>query len=87
MNVTTTERDTTWTDLWEQVTIHTNHVDVWLKIGAPDYGDWSSRNWLRLDARKPLVIGPSPRLKKLAFKSVQGTGVIYLTGYKKERQY
>ena len=62
-------------------------LDMWLKVGAPDVGGWSSRNFFKLEAGMALSIGPTPGLKRLAIKTEEGVGYIYIIGYKKTRQY
>ncbi|KKN01524.1 hypothetical protein LCGC14_1126920 [marine sediment metagenome] len=86
LNATTAERDCTWTDVWQVVVIYADTVDLWVKIGAPDVGNWASRNWILLEEGNNLSIGPSPNLKKLAWKTDSGTGVVYVLGYKKAVQ-
>ena len=85
--ITTTEVDTTFDTSWEVCTIMSDTLDIWLKIGAPDVGSWSSREWFKLEAGMALTIGPTPKLKRMAVKTVNGTGFVYLIGYKKSRQY
>jgi len=80
-------KDTTWTIPWEQVILKCDTNSVYLKIGAPDVGDWSSRHWFKLNFGESLIIGPSPKLKKIEYKTLAGTSILYILGYKKERQY
>lgn len=87
LNVTPSARDTTWTDPWEQALIYADSVDLYLKIGAPDVAQWSSRYWIYWPSGMALSIGPSPKLKRLQFRTVTGSGVVYILGYKKERQW
>lgn len=88
LNISTTERDTTFSTEWEEVTMYSDSVDCWVKIGAPDVGSWSSRRWIFLPAGLSINIGPRPRLKRVAVKTVSaGSGVFNLIGYKKEAQY
>ena len=87
LQVSTTAHDTTWATAWEMVTIVTDTATVYIKIGAPDVGSWASRDWYRLENGATLIIGPSPKLKKLEYKTLTGVAVLYLLGYKKERQY
>lgn len=87
LNITTAERDTTWDTSWEVATIYSDTLDLWLKVGAPDVGSWSSRNWFKLEAGLTLTMGPTPKLKRLSVKTVNGTGVLYIIGYKKTRQF
>lgn len=87
LNVTTTARDCTWTNEWEVATIYSDSVDVDMRIGAPDVSSWSSRNWMRLQDGSSLMIGPTPSLKKITVKTTTGTGILYIIGYKKVRQY
>lgn len=85
--ISTAQYDTTWSVPWEQVFFYSLNDDIRVKIGAPDVGSWSSRNWMYLPPKVGIVIGPSPRLKKLSIKSTSGTDTVYVFGYKKERQY
>jgi len=87
LNLTTSVTDTTWATEWEYATIWTDTVDCYVRIGAPDYGDWTSRNYLYLPNGLTLSIGPTPQLKRLAAYLPNGTGVLYIAGYKKTRQY
>lgn len=82
LNATTAARDCTWSDVWQVVVIYADTVDLWVKIGAPDVGNWASRNWILLEEGNNLSIGPSPNLKKLTWKTDAGTGVVYVLGYK-----
>ncbi len=86
LNATTTGRDCTWTDVWQVVVIYADTVDLWVKIGAPDLGNWASRNWILIDEGNTLSIGPSPNLKKISWKTDAGVGVVYVVGYKKAVQ-
>lgn len=84
---TTTARDTTWSQEWEIATIYTDTLNVDLRVGAPDVGSWSSRNLFYLESGMSLTIGPTPKLKRLWVKARNGTGVCYIIGYKKTRQF
>ena len=86
LNATTTARDCTWADVWQVVSIYAGGVDIWVKIGAPDVGNWASRRFLFIEEGQVLTIGPSPNLKKLTWKTDAGTGVVYVLGYKKAVQ-
>ncbi len=85
--ITTVETDCTWTDSWEVATIMSDTLDVWLRLGAPDVGSWSSREFFRLEAGMALTVGPTPALNRMSVKAVNGSGYIYVIGYKKLRQY
>lgn len=88
LNITTTERDTTFDSEWEEVTMYADSVDTWIKIGAPDVTSWSARNWIFLPAGVSITIGPRPRLKRLSVKTVSaGSGIFNLLGYKTTAQY
>jgi len=87
LHVNTSANDTTWTTAWEQVVLTTDTADVYIKIGAPDVGSWASRDWFLLRNGSTLTIGPSPKLKKIEYKTLAGSAVLYILGYKKERQY
>ena len=87
LNITTVAVTETWTDVWEQVVLFADTVDVYIKIGAPDVGDWASRHWIFLPEGRTISIGPVPKLKKIEVKTGGGTGVFYIIGYKKEEQF
>lgn len=82
LNATTTARDCTWTDVWQVVVIYADTVDIYVKIGAPDVANWSSRRFIWIEEGSALSIGPSPNLKKLTWKTDAGSGVVYVLGYK-----
>jgi len=86
LQISTTERDTTWTVPWELVTFYTDTVAINIKVGAPDIDSWATRTWLYLENGAALTIGPAPNLKRLTVKTVSGTGVLYLIGYKRSKQ-
>jgi hypothetical protein len=85
--ITTVEVDTSWDTSWEVATIMSDTLDLWLKLGAPDVGSWASRNWFKLEAGMALTIGPTPKLKRMSVKCTNGSGYVYVIGYKKARQY
>ena len=87
LNISPAARDTTWDDPWEVATIYADTVNVDLKVGAPDYGSWASRHTFYLESGMALTIGPTPNLKRLRATTRSGTGVLYIIGYKKVRQY
>lgn len=87
LNITTTSTDTTFTYEWESVTMWSDTVDTWVKIGAPDVGSWASRRWIFLPAGLTITIGPRPQLKRLGVKTKNGKGVFNLIGYKTRKQY
>ena len=82
LQVSTTARTATWSDVWQFATIYADTIDVYLRVGAPDVGNWGSRNEIFLPEGLTLSIGPSPNLRKLAYRTTAGTGVIYVLGYK-----
>ena len=85
--ITTNVTDTTFDTSWEVATVYSDTLDIWLKVGAPDVGSWSSRNPFKLEAGLTLTIGPTPKLKKLSVWTVNSTGYLYIIGYKKVRQF
>ena len=85
--MTTVATDTTFPVVWEVATVYSDTLDMWLRVGAPDVGDWSSRVYFKLESGLTLTIGPTPKLKRLDFKAVNGSGYIYIIGYKKSRQF
>ena len=86
---TTAEQDSSWSaaNAWYDVTIYTDSLDLWYKLGAPDTASWSSRDFIFLPAGASLYIGPSTRLRRIAFKTVAGTADVYFVGRKRRRQY
>ena len=88
LNTSTSAADSTWDTAWEMATIYSDSVDLYLKIGAPDVGNWSDRKWIFLPQGLALSIGPTPKLKKLEYKTTgASTGVVYVLGYKKEVKF
>lgn len=86
ISVTTSATDTTYSTVWEVATIY-SQVDLKVRIGAPDVGSWESRHWFVLTSGLALTIGPSPNLKRIEVKTISGSGVCYIIGYKTERQF
>ncbi len=84
---TTAATDTTFPIEWEVATVYSDTLDMWFKVGAPDVGSWASRIYFKMESGLTLTIGPTPKLKRLAFKTVNGTGFIYIIGYNKSRQF
>ena len=70
LQISTTERDTTWSTVWEFVTLYTDTVSINIKVGAPDIDNWSTRKWLYIENGAALSIGPAPNLKMLTVKNV-----------------
>ena len=87
LNINTVGTDTTWDDAWVTATIYCDTTDILLRVGAPDVGSWTSRNWIRLNTGMAYSIGPSPGLKRMHAKTINGTAVLYIIGTKKVRQY
>jgi len=87
LHVSTSAIDTTFDVAWEMATIYADTVDVNLVLGAPDVGSWTSRNPMLLQTGMSFVVGPSPQLTRVEAWTDNGAGVLYIVGYKKERQY
>ena len=87
ITVTTSVYTITYDESWEEATIWADTVDVMLRMGAPDVGGWTSRDYIRLAQGMAFSIGPTPKLKKLSVYAISGSGVVYVAGYKKTRQY
>lgn len=79
--------DSTFQTRWEFVTIYSDTLDLWLKIGAPDTSGWSQRDFIKLGAGTSLSFEAPMYLKRLEFKTVTGSGYIYMIGGKKVVQY
>ena len=87
IGISTTHVDTIFSDDWELATIFSDTLDVWLKVGAPDYSGWVDRNPFKLEAGMSLTIGPTPKLKRLEAWVDDSSGFLYIIGYKTERQF
>ena len=87
INVSTSSVTTTYSESWEVATIYADTVDIMVRVGAPDVGSWTSRDYFRLNVGMALTIGPTPKLKQIAIYTTNGTGVVYIIGYKKTRQF
>lgn len=87
LGVTTTAIDSIFTIEWQSVTIWADTCDMQLKLGAPDTTGWSSRKFMTISAGGSIYIGPATKLKRLEYKCKSGAGTLYMTGYKKRRQY
>lgn len=85
ISVGTSPIDSTFTIQWEQVSIWFTDGAGYVRLGAPDTGDWSSRPWIKLPAGTVLSIGPMPHLKRLEFKAVTGTVTLNIVGSKRTR--
>jgi len=85
--LTTTPTDTTWDTEWEVAAVFSDTLDCYLKVGAPDYGSWTSRHYFFLPVGLSFSIGPTPKLKRLEAYVENGTCTLYIIGYKTTRQY
>jgi len=83
----TTAVDTTFTESWEYASIYSDTVDIEIKVGAPDTTGWSSRKWIQLTKGATLSIGPTPKLKRIEFRTIAGSGTLFIVGTKSTRQY
>lgn len=84
--VSGTHQDSAFAVEWDQVTIYSDSVDLWLRAGAPDVANWSDRKAFLHKNGAYHSWGPANKLKRLEFWTKAGTGVIYLVGFKKSRQ-
>lgn len=80
--VTTTEVDTIFTDQYESCTIHADTVDLWVKFAAPTVTDMDNLAWFLIPVGGKLDFGVATPLRRLVFKSVSGSGRLYITGSK-----
>ena len=85
--VSNTSVDSTFTYRWESVTVYADTVELMLRIGAPDTASWSSREWLYIPKGGVLYFGPTNKLRRLEYKTVTGTGMLYMFGTKKRSMY
>ncbi len=81
LTTTTVAVDSAFTTIWEQVVIK-SVGDAWIRIGAPDVANWSSREWYSLESGEALSFGPATKLTRLEWKANAGTVVFYMVGYK-----
>lgn len=84
---TTAEIDSLFDKNWDQVLIKSDSVVLWLKIGAPDTNNWDNRDYYKLENGESIVIGPSTKLTRLAWKTDTGTGNIFFAGIKRIKQH
>ena len=84
---TTSAVDSTFNVRWEFVTVYSDTLDLWLKIGAPDTSGWSSRSWIKLEGGTSLFFERPIYLKRMEWKTVSGSGYLYLIGGKKQKQF
>lgn len=84
---TTVAVDSTFDVKWEQCSIYSDTLEIVYRAGAPDVGSWSSRPWMLIPAGRSINFGPSTKLIRFEYKTKNGTGYIYLVGYKEEAQY
>ena len=85
--VTTTAIDSTFKTRWEECTIKFEGCNGYFKCGSPDTNNWASRKWYYLAAGETAEFGFRTPLVKLSFKAADGSGRIYLAGYKRKSQY
>lgn len=85
--VTTTAIDSTFDTRWEECTLKFEGCAGYFKCGSPDTNSWSSRKWYYLAEGETVEFGFRTPLTKLSFKAADGTGRIYLAGYKRKSQY
>lgn len=83
----TSSIDSFFTVQWNDIMIWPVGADLLVRIGAPDTASWSSRKWLRVDDGMAITIGAASRLRRLEFKTISGTGALFLSGLKKSSQY
>lgn len=85
--ITTAAVDSFFVTRWEFVTIYSDTLDLWLKFGSPDTASWASRDWMKLEAGTSFSFEAPMYLKGLSYKTVTGSGFIYIMGGKKVAQY
>jgi len=75
-NTVTTSLDTLTASIpYQQITLYTDSVDVWIK--------WNNaKTFIRLFAGTPYSIGSSDKVSVIYVKTVTGTGVLYTVGLK-----
>ena len=85
--VSSSHVDSTFSKRWEYVTIYSDTLDLWLKIGAPDTSGWSSRDAIMLKAGTSITFEQPAYLKRLEMWTVSGSGYAYLVGIKTSKQH
>lgn len=84
---TTTSIDSFFVTRWENITVYGDTSDFLLRIGAPDTTGWSSRPFIKIKAGTSLSFGPATKLKRLEWKTVSGSDVFTMVGYKRTPQF
>jgi hypothetical protein len=80
-------RDSTFSTIWESVSIWVRGGEGWIKYGAPDTNSWNSRKWIRAAESQIFVFDQGNKLRRLHFKANSGVATFYFFGYKKRRQF
>lgn len=78
----TTSVDSIYDTPWQQVVFKADTGAVFIRIGAPDTANWSSRDFYKIGAGESLSFGPATKVKRAEFKSFAGTVDFYTIGYK-----
>ena len=74
--------------LYQQATVKVEGANMWLIPGAPDTTSWSTRDeWIYMVIGETISFGTLTKLRALRVKTDSGSGVLYVVGAKKERQY
>ena len=87
LSVSGVHTDTTFSKRWEYVTIYSDTLDLWMRIGAPDTSGWSSRDSIKLMAGTSLTLEQPAYLNRLEIWTVSGSGNAYLVGIKTTKQH
>lgn len=88
ITVGTSSTDSLFTNRWEQVSLKfEGTANGYVRFGAPDTTNWSSRDWYQLTAGEVLTFGPATKLVRAEFKTSTGTMTVYMAGYKRVPQW
>lgn len=86
--VATDTTDIFFSPLYQQVTVKAEGANMWIIYGAPDTTSWSTRDeWFYLPIGETISFGTLTKLRAVRVKTASGSGVLYVVGAKKERQY
>lgn len=86
--ISTAKVDSMFRYPWKQLRLMPDGCDVLLKIGAPDTSSWRLRKYILVPDGETFVFsGGNFVLRRLAWKSPSGAGVLYFSGIKSTARY
>jgi len=85
--LSTSPVDSAFITRWEEVAMWSVGCGLRVRLGAPDTTNWESRDFVRYLEGQVISVGPVPKLYRLEFSAVSGSGTLYMVGLKKVKQH